>query len=98
MKCQNYLQFETEELALKKPRGGWRRDTDVINFFPLWQQSLAIGAVLLNDRVVAAAVHVALGIPSTPSTAWLSPVVAMACWPPVFLLLDALRLGHWRRG
>lgn len=69
-----------------------------IRFFPLWQQSLAIGAVLLNDRVVAAAVHMALGIDSTASVAWLSPVVAMLCWPPVFLLLDALRLGHWRRG
>lgn len=69
-----------------------------IRFFPLWQQSLAIGAVLLNDRVVAAAVHMALGIPAAPTTVWLSPLIAMVCWPPVFLLLDALRLGHWRRG
>ena len=69
-----------------------------IRFFPLWQQALAIGAVLLNDRVVASAVHMALGITAMPSIAWLAPLVAMACWPPVFLVLDALRLRHWRRG
>lgn len=68
-----------------------------IRFFPLWQQSLAIGALLLNDRVVASAVHMALGISAAPSSAWLSPIVAMAFWPPVFLVLDAVRLGHWRR-
>jgi rod shape-determining protein MreD len=28
---------------------------------------------------------------------WLAPLTGMALWPPVFLLLDALRLGSWRR-
>lgn len=68
-----------------------------LRFFPLWQQALAIGGLLLNDRIVVAAIHVALGIPSLPAMFWLAPLTGMALWPPVFLLLDALRLGSWRR-
>ena len=68
-----------------------------LRFFPLLQQSLAIGGLLLNDRIVVAAIHVALGIPSLPPLAWLAPLIGMLLWVPVFLLLDALRLGHWRR-
>lgn len=68
-----------------------------LRFFPLWQQALAVGGLLLNDRIVVAAVHVALGIPSLPLMFWLAPLTGMALWPPVFLLLDALRLGSWRR-
>ena len=68
-----------------------------LRFFMLWQQSLAIGGLLLNDRIVVAAVHVGLGIPSLPAMFWLAPLTGMALWPPVFLLLDAVRLGSWRR-
>ncbi|HUH90622.1 MAG TPA: rod shape-determining protein MreD [Lysobacter sp.] len=68
-----------------------------LRFFPLWQQALAIGGLLLNDRIVVAAIHVALGIQPLPMMFWLAPLTGMALWPPVFLLLDALRLGSWRR-
>ncbi len=68
-----------------------------LRFFPLSQQALAIGGLLLNDRIVTAAVHVALGIPTLPAMYWLAPLAGMLLWAPVFLLLDALRLGHWRR-
>ncbi len=68
-----------------------------LRFFLLWQQALAIGGLLLNDRIVVAAVHVGLGISTLPSMFWLAPLTGMALWPPVFLLLDALRLGTWRR-
>ena len=67
-----------------------------MRFFPLWQQALAIGGLLLNDRVVSAAVHVALGAPTLPWVFWWAPLLGMLLWPPVFLLLDTLRLG--RRG
>jgi rod shape-determining protein MreD len=67
-----------------------------MRFFPLWQQALAIGGLLLNDRVVSAAVHVALGAPTLPWMFWWAPLLGMLLWPPVFLLLDTLRLG--RRG
>jgi rod shape-determining protein MreD len=67
-----------------------------LRFFPLWQQALAIGGLLLNDRVVSAAVHVALGAPTLPWMFWWAPLLGMLLWAPVFLLLDTLRLG--RRG
>lgn len=68
-----------------------------LRFFPLSQQALAIGGLLLNDRIVTAAIHVALGIPLAPTATWLAPLIGMLLWPPVFLLIDALRLGSWRR-
>jgi len=68
-----------------------------LRFFPLSQQALAIGGLLLNDRIIVAAVQIALGKPTLPAMFWLAPLAGMLLWAPVFLLLDALRLGHWRR-
>ncbi|WP_411833910.1 rod shape-determining protein MreD [Pseudoxanthomonas mexicana] len=67
-----------------------------LRFFPLSQQSLAIGGLLLNDRIVQLAVHVALGEPTLPWNYWWAPLLGMLLWPPVFVLMDALRLQ--RRG
>ena len=64
-----------------------------LRFFPLSQQALAIGGLLLNDRIVTAAVHLALGEPTLPWNYWWAPLLGMLLWPPLFLLLDALRLG-----
>lgn len=68
-----------------------------LRFFPLSQQALAIGVLLLNDRIVTAAVQIVLGKPTLPAMFWLAPLAGMLLWAPVFLLLDGLRLGHWRR-
>ncbi|WP_454832319.1 rod shape-determining protein MreD [Pseudoxanthomonas wuyuanensis] len=67
-----------------------------LRFFPLSQQSLAIGGLLLNDRIVTTAIHMALGEPSLPWKYWWAPLLGMLLWPLLFMLLDALRLG--RRG
>ncbi|GAB3512398.1 rod shape-determining protein MreD [Pseudoxanthomonas daejeonensis] len=67
-----------------------------LRFFPLSQQALAIGALLLNDRIVVAAIHLALGQAALPWNYWWAPLLGVVLWPPLFLLLDALRLG--RRG
>ena len=64
-----------------------------LRFFPLSQQALAIGVLLLNDRVVAGAVHLVLGVPALPWSYWWAPLLGMLLWPPLFLLLDAIRLG-----
>ena len=64
-----------------------------LRFFPLSQQALAIGILLINDRVVASAVHLVLGEPTLPWNYWWAPLLGMLLWPPLFLLLDALRLG-----
>ena len=65
-----------------------------LRFFPLSQQALAIGGLLVNDRVVSAAVHFALGEPQLPWSFWWAPLLGMLLWAPLFLLLDALRLGR----
>ena len=65
-----------------------------LRFFPLWQQALAIGALLLNDRVVSAVVHTALGAPQLPWAFWWAPLLGLMLWGPLFLLLDTLRYGR----
>lgn len=65
-----------------------------LRFFPMPQQALAIGGLLLNDRVVSAAVHLALGEPQLPWSFWWASLLGMLLWAPVFLLLDTLRLGR----
>ena len=64
-----------------------------LRFFPLSQQALAIGVLLLNDRVVAGALRLTLGEPALPWNYWWAPLLGMLLWPPLFVLLDAMRLG-----
>ena len=68
-----------------------------LRFFPLSQQSLAIGALLVNDRIVTTVLHFALGEPLLPPAAWAAPASGMLLWPPLFLLFDSLRLRAWRK-
>jgi rod shape-determining protein MreD len=70
-----------------------RRFRAQLRFFPLSQQALAIGGLLLNDRVVAAVLHLMLDEPQLPGSFWWSPLTGMLLWPPVFVLLDRFRLG-----
>ncbi|MEO8671734.1 MAG: rod shape-determining protein MreD [Tahibacter sp.] len=62
-----------------------------LRFFPMWQQSLAVFALLLNDRVVALMVRAFSGDPIPPVSFWFAPFAAMLAWPWVFLLFDDLR-------
>lgn len=64
-----------------------------LRFFPLSQQALAVAGLLLNDRIVSAAVHLALDEPQLPPNFWWTPLIGMLLWGPVFLMLDRLRLG-----
>ena len=62
-----------------------------MRFFPLWQQALAVLAVLLNDRLIYAWVH---GLTEHGVPDWricLAPLVATVLWPWVFLALDLTR-------
>lgn len=67
-----------------------------LRFFPLWQQALAVFALLLNDRVVAVVVRMFVGEPLPPLAFWLSPLSALLLWPIVFLVLDQaqIRIRH----
>lgn len=67
-----------------------------LRFFPMPQQALVVGALLLNDRVIAAGLRLALGEPQLPWLYWWAPLVGMLLWAPLFVLLDGLR--RERRG
>lgn len=69
-----------------------------LRFFPLWQQALAVFALLLNDRLVDQAIHAAGGDGLLPWASWLAPLLGFALWPWLFLLLDGVRLRSRERG
>jgi rod shape-determining protein MreD len=65
-----------------------------LRFFPMAQQAFAIGGLLLNDLVIATAIHFVIG---RPPDGWLhawTPLIGAALWPPLFVLLDGLRVGR----
>ena len=62
-----------------------------LRFFPMWQQAASIGLLLLNDRVIVAALHFVLGLPQAPWTTWLAPLLGLLLWPWMYVLLDHLR-------
>ena len=67
-----------------------------MRFFPLSQQALVIGVLLVNDRVISAAIHVVMGAPQLPWLYWLAPLLGLLLWAPLHFALDTLRLR--RRG
>lgn len=62
-----------------------------LRFFPMWQQALAVLALLVNDRIVLLAIRAVAGFTGAPPSYWLAPLVGMLAWPWVFLLLDDAR-------
>lgn len=62
-----------------------------LRFFPIWQQTLAVLALLLNDRILLLAARLLAGESAPPAVWWISPFVGAALWPFLFLLLDDLR-------
>lgn len=67
-----------------------------LRFFPVWQQSLAVLALLLNDRVITLMVRLLAGEGLPPAVFWAAPLVGALLWPWVYLGLDALRM-RWRQ-
>jgi rod shape-determining protein MreD len=67
-----------------------------LRFFPLWQQTAAMGAVFLNDLFLSMWVRSALGNYGIPPLRFFLPaLVGTVMWPVMFVLLDRLR--HLRR-
>lgn len=62
-----------------------------LRFFPMWQQTLAVLALLLNDRILLLVVRVFAGATLPPASWWIAPFVGAALWPFLFLLLDDVR-------
>ena len=47
--------------------------------------------------MIATAVHLALGVQPLPWSYWLAPLLGLLLWGPVYVALDALRIGAWRK-
>ena len=62
-----------------------------LRFFPPWQQALSVLGLLVNDRIILIWIVVLMGEPMPTWKHWLPPLVGMALWPWLFLLLDRLR-------
>jgi rod shape-determining protein MreD len=62
-----------------------------LRFFPPWQQALSVLALLVNDRIILIWISVLLGESMPTLEYWLPPLIGMAVWPWLFLLLDRLR-------
>ncbi len=69
-----------------------------LRFFPLWQQSLALGLLLGNDQVLLAIIHWLAGAALPAWTSALSPLLGMLLWPWLYVLLDMVRLRARERG
>lgn len=67
-----------------------------IRFFPPWQQALSILGLLVNDRIILIWIGALLGEPLPTLSYWLPPLIGMAFWPWLFLLLDSLRANARR--
>ena len=63
-----------------------------LRFFPLWQQAVAIGLLLLNDRIISWLIHLFAGSPSHGWMYWLAPLLGVLLWPWLYVLLDLARL------
>jgi rod shape-determining protein MreD len=62
-----------------------------LRFFPPWQQALSVLGLLVNDRIILIWITALLGEPLPTWKYWLPPLVGMALWPWLFLLLDRIR-------
>ncbi len=69
-----------------------------LRFFTLPQQSLAILALLLNDRIVVLMIRGLSGEGLPDPMFWIAPVIGTLLWPWLYLLLDDLRLRLRGRG
>jgi len=62
-----------------------------LRFFPMWQQALAVLALLVNDRIFLLMIHAFAGDPVPSASFWLAPLTGTLAWPWFFLLIDDLR-------
>ena len=62
-----------------------------LRFFPPWQQALSVLGLLVNDRIILVWITTLLREPAPTWKYWLPPLIGVAIWPWLFLLLDSLR-------
>ena len=65
-----------------------------LRFYPIWQQVLAIAALLVNDWIVTAIIHAFLGQPQHAFATLGSAAVGAMLWGPLHALLATLDRGR----
>ena len=68
-----------------------------LRFFPPWQQAISIFGLLVNDRIILIWITVLLAEPMPTWQYWLAPVIGMAIWPWLHLLLNHIRVRARQR-
>lgn len=68
-----------------------RRFRARLRFFPLWQQTAAVAALLVNDRIVIAMLRSFAGEVGIGLAYWLPAVTGTLLWPLLLVLADDLR-------
>ena len=61
-------------------------------FYPVWQQSLFLLAILYADLILLSLLRRFRDAPAPSAEAWFAPVLAFLLWPWLYMLLDNLRL------
>lgn len=61
-------------------------------FYPIWQQSLFVMALLYMDQLVLSVLKLLQGLPQQSFEAWVSPALAFLIWPWLYMLMDNMRL------
>ncbi len=62
-----------------------------LRVYPLWQQALGIGALMLLYQTLIAWIKGMLGDPPVDARFWLSPLTTALLWPWMFVMLRDLR-------
>lgn len=62
-----------------------------IRVYPLWQQSIAIGLMLIVYRLLLLWVYGITGYPPDQRIYWIPVITSMLLWPAIFLLLRHIR-------
>lgn len=68
-----------------------RRFRPRLRFFTLWQQSLAVGALLLNDRVVVLMLRSFAEPVALDALFWLPAAIGVLLWPLLVVVADDVR-------
>jgi len=68
-----------------------------LRFFPPWQQALSVLGLLVNDRIILIWITMLMSEPAPTWKYWLPPLIGMALWPWIFLLLDRVRARQRRK-
>jgi len=61
-------------------------------FYPIWQQSLFVLAILYADLLVLGVIRLFQGLQQQPIEAWFSPILAFLIWPWLYMFLDNMRM------